>query len=289
MNLLLAESPFQLLQGVELECINGRTIYIVRTNSNKRNNSQMRELLRVFDISNVFFIGLGNKISLIIHIPFLFFLVLLSNRLYVGDENSILFRSLKRFMPKRKVVLLDDGVATLSLDASRDYKRFTIFDAVPGERNGLNKARLLVEQVQKTSSIDVIVGGKLVEENICSIATYEKILDQMLTDLQGSNNRTIYIPHRGEDLGRLKEWSNKYDFEIYLNELPIELIGFELRADVVSVLSVMSTALFSMSLIYREARIKVYPLDPNSILNRVAPIENLYKIMRDQSLFGLQR
>lgn len=280
------ESPFQLLQGAELKSEAGRTVYLVRLNDNLRNNQQMREVLKLFDISDVLFVRSKYKALLIFYMPVILFLSFLARRFYVGDENSILFRLLRGLVPKEKIVLLDDGVATLNLSSIRDYKRITIFECVSGDRNKLNKLRLLVEQVEKQGEVNIIVGGKLVEENICSVITYEKILGQMISDLQFKENRIVYIPHRGEDLDRLKIMASNYSFEIYLNELPVELIGLELRTNVASVFSVMSTALFSMSLIYRNAVVKVYPLESSEILSRNFQIDNLYKIMRNQKFFG---
>lgn len=288
MNVVLVESPFQLLQGIELEAENEKNIYLVRLNKNERNNNQLREVLNLFDITNFVFIRSYYKFSLVFYMPVLLIFATLSRRFYVGDENSIFFRVLKRYISKEKLFLLDDGVATLSRDASRDYKRFTIFEGVSGIRNKLDNARLFIEKVDKSITVDVIVGGKLVEEGICSFDTYESILAQMIDALKINNNKIVYVPHRGENLEKLKGLGRKYGFDVYLNNLPIELIGFELQANVASVLSVLSTALFSMTLIYRDATIKVYPLKLSMINSRKPQIENLYKIMREQSLFGIE-
>lgn len=287
MNVVLAESPFQLLQGIELETKNEKKIYLIRLNNNERNNKQMREMLNLFKISNVIFIRSNFKFFLIFYMPFVLIFAILSNRFYVGDENSIFFRVVKRYVTKAKFFLLDDGVATLNSGTCRVYKRITIFEGVLGIRNKLDNARLFIEQVDKSITVDVIVGGKLVEENICSSDTYEAILSQMIDDLQG-NNKIVYVPHRGENLEKLKKLGEKYGFDVYLNELPIELIGFELKANIASIVSVLSTALFSMSLIYRDAFIKVYPLSSHAIYSRKSQIENIYNIMRERSLFGLE-
>ena len=204
MNVLLIESPFQLLQGIELETENEKNIYLIRLNNNERNNNQMREMLNLFNISNVIFIHSYYKFLLAFYIPVVLIFATLSKRFHVGDENSVFFRVIKRYVTKDRFFLLDDGVATLSPGASRDYKRITIFEGVPGIRNKLGSARLLIEQVDKSITIDVIVGGKLVEEGICSFDTYESILAQMITDLQGGNNKIVYVPHRGENLEKIK-------------------------------------------------------------------------------------
>lgn len=281
------ESPFQLIQAIELKKEVKDIKFLIRLNGSDRNNQQIRQVVKTFNLPKVIYVPVKYKVLLLIFLfPFLF-MSLFSKKVYIGDENSIVFKLVKYFISKRKLVLLDDGVATLNSKLNGLYSRYTIFSGVDGDKNQLSECRRVINGKINSNNINVnvIVGSKLVEEGICDQNSYFDLLDDMVMSIASSSYKTIYIPHRGECYKNLAAISSRYRFEIINNELPIELIGYELSVVPVGIFSVMSTALFSMSLIYSNATIRVYPLESNKILSRKEGVENLYEIMKKNALF----
>ena len=278
MNIALVESPFQLLQALEILNSNGKCIFLIRLNNIEKNNKQLKEIISKFKVPNVLYIHSHNKFNLIFYFVPLLLAMRLSQRIYIGDENSFIFRVIRRFLSFEKIYLLDDGVATLIASRNYGYKRYTIFENVKGIKNTLNYCQNILEKEEKERRVNVIIGGKLVEEGICAQDCYHDILQEIIGDFDSSP--IIYIPHRGESVKNIVCLSQKFDFEILQNNLPAELIGLEFKIDPICVVSVLSTALYSMSLIYKNTDFKVYPLKNSDVLSRQDAIKNLYEQMK---------
>ena len=278
LNVFYIESPFQLLQAAEFSDVANSQVFIVRMNGEAKNDRQMKEMVGLFEISSVVFLKIGNRFAAFLHIFPLFLFFIFSKKIYFGDENSIFFRILGPFF-KKKLKLLDDGVATLNSNLKNEYERITIFSKVHGQKNKLSKCRDIVESTDSQEQVDIIIGSKLVECGICSRESYHSILENIAMTNKSSHRRAIYIPHRGESEKNIDCIANRFGMDIVSTNLPVELIGYELKVCPVNVYSVMSTALFSMSLVYEEAKMKVIPLRSDEILSRKESIENLYSVM----------
>ena len=280
MKIFYLESPFQLLQAAEFNRTDERQVFIIRLNGEARNDGQIKEMVDLFEISNPIFFTISNRLDTFLHLFPLFIFFIISNRIYFGDENSIIFRIFGRFF-QNKLTLLDDGVATLNSSLSKKYERFTIFSTVLGHKNTLSKCRDLVRSAHALEQVDIIIGSKLVECGICSRDSYDRLLEKITLKSKSSCRRIIYIPHRGESGNNLDYIANRYALDIVSTKLPVELVGYELKVCPVNVYSVMSTALFSMSLVYDEAIMEVIPLSPDEILSRKENIGKLYSVMSE--------
>lgn len=280
MKVFYVESPFQLLQAAEFSGTGNHQVFIIRMNGEARNDSQMKEMVELFEISNPVFLRISNRLAVFLHLFPLFLFFVLSKRIYFGDENSIFFRILGRFFRKR-LKLLDDGVATLNSSLNNEYERLTIFSTVHGQKNKLSKCRDIVVSANAQEQVDIIIGSKLVECGICSKDSYVSLLEEITWKNKFSDRRIIYIPHRGEFEKNLDYIASRYGLDVVSTKLPVELVGYELKVCPVNVYSVISTALFSMSLVYEEATMEVIPLRPDEILSRKENIENLYSVMSE--------
>ncbi|MDK2776151.1 MAG: hypothetical protein KYX62_00605 [Pseudomonadota bacterium] len=286
--MIYVESPFQLLQAVELTKESKNIRFLIRLNDQRQNNEQLKQLVSLFNLNKVHYLTMGAKVMVgIAFIPILI-CSYLAQVVYIGDENSIVFRLLKGLVPKGKIVLLDDGVATLNSKLGARYKRFSIFNTVNGSGNYLSESKKLVEAVNSPEPVNIIVGSKLVEEEICTKESYFSLLENMLLN-SAADLRTLYVPHRGENESNLQDICSRFGVGIVSNRLPIELVGYEFSVRPVNICSVLSTALFSMSLIYDNANIRVCPLKSEDILSRNESIEKLYSLMKESSMFGISK
>lgn len=279
------ESPFQLIQALEIAGAPEKYLLIIRLNDIERNNIQLKEMVSLFALSNVIYMNARFKLVLLFYaVPFLL-MAAAAKKCYVGDENSIVFKLLKRIIQNKKVWLLDDGVATLNSKENASFRRLTIFRTVEGVHNDLKKCRDLIQSKPIFREVNIIVGSKLVEESICTKEVYYSILEAMAEDIGLQNTEIIYVPHRGESESNLTEILERFNFELVNNSLPIELIALEFDVQPIRVVSVLSTALYSMSLIYENAEFRVYPLNFDSIDSRREGIESLYRDMRKNTTF----
>lgn len=279
------ESPFQLIQALEVASCAEKYLLIIRLNDLERNNIQLKKMVSLFSLKNVIYLNARYKSALLFYaVPFLL-MTMVAKKCFVGDENSIIFRLLKRLILNKKVWLLDDGVATLNSKEDSSYRRLTIFKTVEGDYNNLSECRDLIQSRPLFREANIIVGSKLVEEGICTKEVYYSILEAMAKDIGLQNSEIIYVPHRGEAESNLVQIADKFNFELVRNSLPIELIAIEFDVHPVRVVSVLSTALYSMSLIYDNAEFRVYPLSYDSIDSRREGIESLYCDMRKNTTF----
>lgn len=279
------ESPFQLIQTIDLVSESKNNILVVRLNELERNNLQLKKIVELFGLADVRYLKTKYKFSLLFYFFWILFFAIKSNELYIGDENSIVFRMLKRIVDNKKIWLLDDGVSTLNSEANSIFKRLTIFSNVGGSHNSLGACRSLIESRSGNRRVNLVVGSKLVEEGICSKEIYHSLLEEILDDAQRDGIDIVYVPHRGEAIDNVREVSEKFDFDVVENSLPIELISLEFDILPIKVFSVLSTALYSMSLIYDNTEFRVYPLKLEDIVSRRNAIENLYRDMRENTKF----
>lgn len=285
--LFILESPFQMLQAIEL--INQKKIIdfeiVIRKNSNEVNNSQIVELVKLFtyegNCRSFRTLSFYSKASLLLII---FFKAFSHDKLVFGDSNSYLFRFIKFLFRKKKFLLLDDGVATIN-DSGKNYKyqRFTIFNCLQYKRN--NEFQFLSSfnansHINNLGSGSLIVGTKAVEEGILTKNVYHKFISDALKISREFSHQILYIPHRGESDENIKEISAQ-GLRVYRPKYPIELIGYELCIEVKSITSLFSTALYSMAIIYPSSKITAIELESNLILKRRQSIEQIYKHLND--------
>jgi len=287
--IMFVESPFQLLQAVEYlhkKNIEDYSLFI-RLNQVEENNRQLRAVLSWAAIQSDSIFKLEFSYHSLLCLTRLFVHVVTGHNIVFGDENSVVFRALSYFLKREKVTLLDDGVATLMSNRDSIYLRFSIFF---GKADIFNTFDYLRSQLidENRREVNIIIGGKLVEEGICSKETYMHVLSRMVTDAKENGFPIVYIPHRGEHDANLEELKANFSIDIIRNTMPIEMIGLECGCTPVALFSVLSTALFSLSLIYKNTKLNLYPIPPDLLIKRKEYILRLFEIMRASPRFEVK-
>lgn len=280
-SLFIVESPFQLLQVVEL-VVSGNQPYqvIIRLNRSEQNNKQLVKICEKFQLNSVEFARAEGVIGRLIYMFKVWKYIIRAKHVYIGDIDSYTFRYFKHRLEKKNVTLLDDGVATISqTESTQDFNRFSIFPNYKGQvTNTFPSIRHYINEHITSGSGSLIIGGKLVEEGICSISSYHRFLDKCLS----KNSDLIYIPHRGESEENLSLIKEKYGLQVIRLDLPIELAAIELNIIPKNIFSCFSTALISMPVIYPESSFYCYEFERDEILKRKEHITKVYKYLDEQ-------
>ncbi|MEM5547770.1 hypothetical protein [Pseudoalteromonas fuliginea] len=252
-------------------------------NGKVSNDEQLINLISWLDIKDIKKVKI-EKIYHKIYYYFMFFLLGLFNKfIIVGDANSVLFKFLKLFYKKEKFILLDDGVATIGNKSINDnFKRFTIFpEHVKNHvENEFVNVKKLIDKSVGLEKKHIIVGAKFVDSGICDRGTYIAAIKEVIKHVKV--DACLYIPHRGESNSELQAIKQTLSLNIIRLNLPIELISLEAKIYPLSISHTLSTAVFSMNKIY-DAPIYTYQIPENKLIQRKAPIENLYKVIRSKN------
>lgn len=282
--IIILESPFQIIQFVEFarrfKCL--KTSLILRLNGKRSNDTQMLNLIKFFNLKPTKILEINCLFKKILVIPGLLYFAFKHNQMISGDSNSYIFRCLKLLFPPCSIILLDDGVATLNnYKKTKDYKHFSIFENISADVVK-NDFRMLRKELisEDGTSCHIIVGGDLVESMIIDMDGHDRAIGKLLDNLGNPSEKVYYIPHRGEDDKNLNYLASKHQLNILKTDLPIELIGIEKSLRPLSISSIISTALFTLPLIYRDANVYIYELESSKLLSRKSNIVNLYSEFR---------
>ena len=266
-SLLFVESPLQLLNAYEAICYFKLHDYrvIVRLSGQEQNDKQIKNLIKILNINNVNYITIRVKNRKLIDYYHLFinsFKYYFKNvdKVFIGNYDSGFFKLLLKQFKKSKIILLDDGTKTLTIQKqfseNNFYNMFTMYDIKPVGKQTIYKNNydhifnmLQKHEIKKREYI-LFLGMKLSELNIIDEKDYIYFLNKIANFY--SNKSIIYIPHRGESINKLKI-IEKYISNIsikYLN-YPVELYGLYEQEIPASVVSFYSTALLTMKNIYK--------------------------------------
>lgn len=282
--LFYVESPFQLLQVYEAISFYEIDNYhiMVRTNNSDRNNSQIKSVVQLLGLSFTKYYKCNTRFNCFLLSLKLCWFSNLSQIIFIGDENSKVFRLVKRFVSHAKLVLLDDGVASINRgDTFNQVKKFSVFpgggSTTCNDFKALSKF-MISQRLAEVNPINLIVGSKLVEVDICSQRTYNYTLEKMV-EMCDKNFPIIYVAHRDEEESNLGFIKEAYNLNVIKSEFPIELIANEINVRVHSVFTTISTALFSMQKVYPEAKFFIFRINSQDLKERKAAVEKLYDYM----------
>ena len=264
--IVLIESPLQLLNSLEaLGFFSIRKAkVIIRLNSNNNNNSQIKKVLYLLQGHDVTLIKISSeqkKIndyvkSLKICLNFIFF-SFLDYKCFIGNYESKIFNLFKKFIPKKKIILLDDGTKTLAIQSKftekHFYSFFTCFDLKVKKnqtifKNDYNLIRNLKFNNKKSIPLSCFLGSPLSEKNIMDEQAYINILKRYL-EKYSLNRKLIYLPHRFENEIKLKRVSD-LGYTVMRTKYPVELLPIMKNLNIKHVTSFYSTALILMPKIY---------------------------------------
>ena len=277
--LFYVESPFQLIQC--LEAVHRFSIenfkIIIRENSSDTNNEQLKEVVQVLNLSNNTFVRCHQRsfrssflvFSLIFHSYFY-------NSIFIGDENSKIFKLAVNFLGKRKVILMDDGVATITPD--RRFLKFRRFSIFPLEHNTItNDFRYLYNFIgNRARRSHIIIGMDLISSGICAARDYEHFVKKIAKTIPQGFGPVLYIPHRNETEADVELLANIENIQIQKTQLPIELVGLELDLIPISISAFFSSAIFSMEKIYQESELLIYRIPELRIKKRKKAVNAVY-------------
>lgn len=259
------ESPFQLIQAYELSKISKNKMKIyVRTNGKKNNDEQLGRLILLFRLQNVELIkiSLGTK-GLLKHLRTVI-MMFRFDIIVIGDPKSFLNKIVMlipyRFC-KSKLLYLDDGTSTLTDDnTNKRFLRFTIFSNVVGNyihNNFFNLKEIISSNCDVKETKNIIIGSPLVDSGAISIEKYRMNIRSMLDQIDNSYE-VIYIAHRNESDEIIRNVLSGLEISSYRLMYPIELISYELKIVLTTLHSVISTAVFSMKIIYPSCKVFLY-------------------------------
>lgn len=172
---------------------------------------------------------------------------------------------------------MDDGVATIN-SQNHNVARFTIFNKdnifLKNDFSQLN--RFLNKKLPNSEKkIALIVGTKAIEEKILSKEDYFRFIN---CSIEFANNLEIYYwPHRGESRQTIEYVKNHANIKVVNPTLPIELVSLLIHANPEIIISMFSTALFSLKKIYPKASLTAIQMDDDCYLERKESIINMYK------------
>lgn len=299
-SLAIVESPLQLMCAYEVlqNDPSAERSYILRLSGNIRNDQQMIETARFLEISYRSILVRPKRVAIdtILGLYFIFGLFLdARDTVYYGSYYSRFIKVIKYFVRAESVFFLDDGVATFLAqnDMSKKKKVQNIATFLPvTPLAGQNVIRHEFFNVrnrigsEKRIKANIFIGQKMIETGILRKEHYLSCIKKAV---QLSGERIIYIPHRGECSETLKSIEQIEGLAIMETTLPIELFFLASKYDPVFIYSVLSTAFFSLSLMFPDAQI--VSLKHQSLHLSKVPhmkeIENGLKKIRNYQSVGL--
>lgn len=288
---IFIESPLQLLNTVEaLDFFSAKkSEIIIRLNSNEKNNTQIKNLAYLVGQHNIKYFKVSNEWNqikdylnaLIISLNLIYY-TLKGYKCFIGNIESKIFRTLKMFIPRNKVILLDDGTKTIAfqnkLTQQKVYSLFTCFELKAHKKQTLYKNDYKVlksigsNQKNNIPSIIIFLGSPLSEKNIMKEERYLNIIKLYLEKKPFKEN-LIYIPHRDENDCKLKK-VGELGFTIKRISYPVEFLPLKEQLKITHVISFYSTALILIPKLY-NAKATALMFNYSSAFNS-AEIEKVY-------------
>lgn len=287
MNLLIVESPLQLLCAYEAIKSNPETPYrlLLRNNGRGSNDIHLYNCAYSLQLNYQTFLLRPDyfKYDLLKSLPLLLSICRKEyNQVYLGSYYSSFLRALKRGLRREETYYLDDGAATLraQLEQMKEVNSkinwFTFFNILPLQ--GQKIKRHSFESLRKTCIKERKFGSYFIGQPVEIMSGYTK--NQYYNSVSTIAHRfteespLLYIPHRIEDIELIKNISNikviKPDFPLELYFLqpeihePLEVFGF------------YSTALITLKKIFPNMK-SYYIQNPNSVAPAIVQVLGHYK------------
>lgn len=267
MVLFLVESPLQLLCAVEAKLFFNisNEFFIIRLSGNNSNDNQMIKLVNIFSLNGrVKYIIINSKNRNIQdYLKVIFYKITYYikfknySKIFIGNFESSFFKLITKAVDKKRIILLDDGAKTLSIQNkfSNNYSMdfFSFFNLTPYSNqkifhNDFSELRKKILNYQFEDKI-ILLGSKFAEVGLLTEEKYINCIENISNYFK--NQGIIYVVHRGENLNKLEKLKKSLP-NIIIEELdyPVELYGFNKLKIPKLVVSFHSTALFTMRVIY---------------------------------------
>lgn len=297
--LIIVESPLQLLCAYE--CITyfnlNYTLYIRLTN-NELNNQQLKNITKELNLQNSNFFLLDAKRNFLNLVKIIKLLVIYKKNNYdmyvLGDYLSTFLKVFSKTIDSKKIVLLDDGVATFKIQMilkkyNLPLSLFTIFDieAIEHQQIFTNHFSAIQNKYksEENKKVDIFIGGKLVDLKIVTLDVYLAILNKIVENSE--TGKLFYFPHRGTSQFVLDEIISIDGIELIYPDVSVEFYLLREKIYPKNIYSVLSTALFSLSIIFKHAKVIAYK--PIFLKNtREDNIEKLYEDMNQHKIIKVE-
>jgi len=266
--LLIVETPFQLLCAYEyIQRIDSEYDLFIRKSMVGINDEQIKMMITDLDLKVTAFLHVKpgcNKHLIIASLKFLFY----SRRSYSQVVLGSFFSGLQQFLAtlvfKKKLVLLDDGVASLLADQiirekhPMHYSAFSLFhldkssycEYLTNDFRNLS-AKYLQDGPRQGS---FFIGQKLVEIGAISLADYQRTV---LLCAESCQDVLYYIPHRAESENTINSLSKFDNIKILHMDVAVEYYFLKNNIYPINVYSIISTALFSINCLFPSSKIVV--------------------------------
>jgi hypothetical protein len=187
-------------------------------------------------------------------------------KVFVGSYFSRFIRVVAAFF-RGPISLLDDGVATLlaqdlmrNAGKPRDVFTFLPIEAIAQQhcvRHNFESLRTKFRVGQKPAIGAYFIGQPLVEKGYVTEDAYHSLLRLVVS--QAASDLT-YVAHRAECRVALDRIDTIPGIKVLQLETLIELEFLSRAAPPEAIYSCISTALFSLSLLFPESRVHAFPL-----------------------------
>lgn len=320
-NLFVLRSPLQIINAVE--AINyfklKNNILVLIYNRLDSNTKQMKSLLETVKFDKVIHVEEAFRSKYFKYVKLIKDLKQQEyNYIFVG-ELGISYKTIIANTEKKKVFLLDDGTATIEYynkfirhDKYNKYNfreirflfsglkfkvkdkinLFTYFDLEPVHgidviRNDLSYLKSnYMKEAKRDDNVIYFIGQPV--DGFMDIGFYRDSIEELIKRF---NKRIIYVPHRSEGQEQQDTLSLIYSdlFTIKKPDMPLELYFLENNIYPTHIISYLSTALITLSIIYENCKVDFIKIPKSSInKKRIERIENCYILFNKAGLSQLR-
>ena len=296
--LIIIESPLQLLCAYEaISFFKIDYKLYIRLSDSKSTNLQMLNITRELNFENVNYINIPTTRNFLSILKIIKYLIIFkfSNFDYyiIGNYLSGFFNQFIKIISKEKIILLDDGVATFKIQRELISKSlpltlFTMFeiDELKGQEIYNNTfITLKTLYLESKQYKDIFIGGKLVELGFLSTDSYVRVIKRAIKN--SKENGILYFPHREASKELLNKIEKLDNLEIVHSKSTIEFYLLKNGIKPNYIYSLLSSALFSLSIIFKEVKVIAYKPKFNRN-HREGDIEKVYGLIKKHKLIKLE-
>jgi len=297
--LYFAESPFQLLSALEAIYYYKPSSYVlVIRYANQSDAKQLKNMIHLLKLDTSYLKIIDGSSTCKVRkyfneSAFLIWMLLYHkkySRVYLGTTKSRYLNVVRDyFLKEKKIIYLDDGSASLviqdSFTDSHSFDYFTMFEMVAFKNQSIIThnfeyfhTQLGIDVIPKKSTV-VILGNKFYEAGMLSREDSEYLLKKIMDDL--GNEDVLYVAHRGESKEKLYSIQKEHKLDVVQYDFPIELYALYKKELPKQVVSLFSTALFSLSKIYPDLKVTAYKMNTNKLLDHSKNYKELYDVYAD--------
>lgn len=281
-NILFVETPLHFLNAMEAISyfnLENYTIFI-RYSGHEGNDTQLNKLIEKFstEIEKEYIYTTtikGEKKQIKDYLKILYYKIYFKlmrdkyKNIFIGDYSSGFLSMLIKNFNKDKIILLDDGAKTISIQNNFDdenyYDLFTMYTLEPKIGQNIYENHFLRLQKRRKDDLTydedtiMFLGAKLNEEGIITQEYYLELMDKIA--FRYSDFKILYVPHRGDSKEKIAKIAKIKNISILNYQHPIEFYGIYEKSIPRKVFSFYSTALWSMSKMYKEVSVTAFKFD----------------------------